>query len=52
MRVYQLKHGNHRVYVEDDSSRDSDYVYMREGRDTNPYLITKEYLDLYYKRIS
>ena len=54
MNVFKLKHGTHIIYVENDSSndRDSDYVYIRENKTSNSYIITKAYLNRYYERIS
>lgn len=53
MSIFKLKYGNHKIYVEDDLSndRDSDYVYIRENKNSNYYLITKAYLNRYYERI-
>lgn len=54
MNVFKLKNGTHKIYVENDLSndRDSDYVYIRENKNSNSYLITKAYLNRYYERIN
>jgi hypothetical protein len=53
MYIFKLKHGTHVIYVENDLSNDidSDYVYIKENKTSNSYLITKDYLNRYYERV-